>query len=127
MDQTQARAVVATGLTSTEAAELRVALDEAHATIAALTAENERLARCNAELAEVGHGLAHDIKNPLQAMFGFAELLAEGDGGELNPLGRQCVDAIRRAGRRLVSLVDDTLRAAESGASATVPFQRLQA
>ena len=62
-------------------------------------------------------GLGHDLKNPLNAIDGHAQLLEDGIKGELSATQRDSVVRIRRAVRSLLTLVDDLveLSRAESG------------
>ena len=58
-----------------------------------------------AELGALSAELAHEIKNPLAAMRGSADLLAENGDGET----RRLLDILRRESDRLGALVDDFL------------------
>ncbi len=58
-----------------------------------------------AELGALSAELAHEIRNPLAAMRGSAELLAEGGDSE----SRRLLDILRRESDRLGALVDDFL------------------
>jgi two-component system, OmpR family, phosphate regulon sensor histidine kinase PhoR len=49
--------------------------------------------------------LSHDLRTPLTSISGYAELLAEGDVGELTLAQEQVVAAIRRNAARLEELV----------------------
>jgi tellurite resistance protein TerC len=62
-------------------------------------------------------GFSHDLKNPLGAIEGHAELLEAGLRGELTEPQRDSVQRIRRLVRSLVTLIDDVLEIAraESG------------
>jgi two-component system phosphate regulon sensor histidine kinase PhoR len=53
--------------------------------------------------------VTHELRTPLTAILGYAELLADGDGGELTPPQRRGVDAILRNAGRLRDLVEDLL------------------
>ena len=67
--------------------------------------------------ARLMRGLGHDLKNPLNAIDGHAQLLEDGVKGELSPGQRDSVVRIRRAVRSLLTLIDDLLELsrAESG------------
>lgn len=62
-------------------------------------------------------GIGHDLKNPLNAIDGHAQLLEDGIKGELGAGQRDSVVRIRRSVRSLLTLVDDLLELsrAESG------------
>jgi signal transduction histidine kinase len=50
---------------------------------------------------------AHDLKTPLTAIVGYAELLADGTVGDLQPEQKQFLNVIDRNARRLESMIDD--------------------
>lgn len=52
------------------------------------------------------HGLAHDMRTPLMAILGHAELLAKGLGGPLTPQQATFVAAIRHGGQQLQLSID---------------------
>ncbi|HEX6965764.1 MAG TPA: HAMP domain-containing sensor histidine kinase [Gemmatimonadaceae bacterium] len=62
-------------------------------------------------------GLSHDLKNPLGAIEGHAELLEDGLRGELTEPQRESVQRIRALVHSLLALIDDVLEIsrAESG------------
>jgi signal transduction histidine kinase len=66
--------------------------------------EIERLMEGKARLMR---GLAHDLKNPLNAIYGYAQLLEDGVLGELARTQRESVAHIRRAVRGLLELIHD--------------------
>jgi signal transduction histidine kinase len=59
--------------------------------------------------ARLMRGITHDIKNPLNAIDGFAGILSEGIRGELSTEQRRCVDRIRGSTAAVLALVDDLL------------------
>ncbi len=63
-------------------------------------------------------GFSHDVKNPIGAADGYAELLAEGIYGELSAEQGESIGRIRRCIKTALSLIDDlhALARAESGA-----------
>ena len=69
-------------------------------------ADLERVLEWRARLAR---GFSHDLKNPLNAIDGHAELLEEGVRGPLSPPQRESVARIRRLVRSLLALLDDLL------------------
>ena len=62
-------------------------------------------------------GFSHDVKNPIGAADGFAELLSLGVYGELSAEQRGSIDRMRRSIRTALSLIDDLheLARAETG------------
>jgi signal transduction histidine kinase len=50
---------------------------------------------------------AHDLKTPLTAIVGYAELLADGTVGDLQPEQKQFLNVMDRNARRLESMIDD--------------------
>ena len=62
-------------------------------------------------------GFSHDVKNPLGAADGYAELLSAGVYGELAAKQRESIQRIRRSIRRALDLIDDLheLARAETG------------
>ena len=62
-------------------------------------------------------GVTHDLKNPLHAIDGHAQLLEDGLLGELTTAQRDSVGRVRRGVRTLLGLIDDLLELAraESG------------
>ncbi len=74
----------------------------------------ERLMRSRQRLMR---GFSHDVKNPLGAADGYADLLNGGIYGELNAEQRESVQRIRRSIRRALDLIDDLheLARAETG------------
>jgi signal transduction histidine kinase len=67
-------------------------------------------------------GFSHDVKNPLGAADGYAELLTEGVYGELTPEQRESVKRLRDCIRGALALIDDLheLARVEAGALAVV-------
>jgi signal transduction histidine kinase len=67
--------------------------------------------------ARFARGLSHDLKNPLGAIDGYAELLATDVFGATTDAQRQAIGRVRGAVRTLLALVDDmlVLARAESG------------
>jgi two-component system, OmpR family, sensor kinase len=53
--------------------------------------------------------VSHELRTPLTSVTGYAEMLADGDAGELNEQQARMVDTIDRNARRLLSLVEDLL------------------
>ncbi len=93
------------------------------ADISAIAIENMTLKKnilhCSAERAELLtrqkqleiqlHSLAHDIKNPLFTMLGFAEILQTENGRALDDKSRQYLESILRTGKKLNKQVERML------------------
>ena len=71
-----------------------------------------QLAEVRGALDEFGRmcvSLSHDIRQPLRSIRGFAEQLANGDGGQLNPEGRDAAERIIRVVLKTESLAESLL------------------
>jgi signal transduction histidine kinase len=73
--------------------------------------------------ARLVRGITHDLKNPLNAIVGYTELLEQGIKGPLSAEQLQSVNRIRRSAESLLSLIRDILdmSRAESGQLTVVP------
>ena len=86
------------------------------------------LARARDEALQASHlnaafldNVSHEVRTPLNSILGFAGLIAEGSGADAEQ--RQFVEAIQRAGRRLVDTIDRVLDVSkiEAGTFVTRP------
>ncbi|MBW3656337.1 MAG: HAMP domain-containing histidine kinase, partial [Gemmatimonadetes bacterium] len=59
-------------------------------------------------------GITHDLKNPLGAADGYAELLQEGIEGELTPGQRKMLDALRRCHADTLATISELLEVARA-------------
>jgi PAS domain S-box-containing protein len=75
------------------------------------------LERATESRARLMRGFSHDLKNPLGAADGYAQLLEDGMYGELNPQQKQSVGRMRNALAAALRLITDLLELAraESG------------
>jgi signal transduction histidine kinase len=82
----------------------------------AVEAEERRaaLAEAMASRARLMRGVSHDLKNPLHAIDGHAQLLEDGMRGPLTPEQRDSIGRIRRSTRALMALVHDLLELARA-------------
>jgi two-component system sensor histidine kinase/response regulator len=79
---------------------------------AELEAANQALLRSNAELDSFAQSVSHDLRTPLNAVIGFAELLFDDGTGPLNDTQRTYLRHIVEGGTRLRDLTEDLLRCA---------------
>jgi signal transduction histidine kinase len=75
-------------------------------TVADRTAELRAMV---ADLEAFSYSISHDLRAPLRAMQGFAQLLHETHGSALNEEGRMWLQKIMRSGTRLNKLIEDVL------------------
>ena len=98
-------------------------LTERRAAEEALREANEQLQRSNLELDRFVSVAAHDLREPLRTVGGFAELLQQRHGDVLDDTGRSFLQHIRYASDRMHKLLDDLLDYARGAAAppASVP------
>ncbi|NTW02777.1 MAG: hybrid sensor histidine kinase/response regulator, partial [Oscillochloris sp.] len=78
--------------------------------------QNIDLARTNAELRRATQlkdeflaGISHEVRTPLTAILGLAEVTRAGLVGALNPLQIENIQGIEESGRHLLALINDFL------------------
>jgi signal transduction histidine kinase len=74
-----------------------------------LEAANSELRSVNRELEAFAHTVAHDLRTPLNAMMGFAELLCSETPGPLNAVQKEYLLDIQDSGERLAQLTKHLL------------------
>ena len=74
--------------------------------MASRTAELEA---SNKELEVFSYSVSHDLRAPLRAINGFAEILLKETNGSLNEKARHYLSTVASSGRRMGELVDDLL------------------
>ncbi|MFO1281737.1 MAG: ATP-binding protein [Burkholderiales bacterium] len=75
----------------------------------ALSARSEALERSVADLEAFAYSISHDLRAPLRAISGFADLLRESDGERLSEEGRGMLGRIAAAALRMSGMIDDVL------------------
>lgn len=85
---------------------LRLSVDER---TAELQRANERLARAAAAKDASLAGVSHELRAPLSAILGLAQLVGDGAYGPLGDQQRDALRTIAASGRHLLSLIDDLL------------------
>jgi light-regulated signal transduction histidine kinase (bacteriophytochrome) len=61
------------------------------------------------EFEQFSHSVSHDLRAPLRAVEGFAQILAEDYRAQLGEEGRRCVDILANSARKATLLLDDLL------------------
>jgi hypothetical protein len=65
-----------------------------------------RLRAANRDLEGLSHSLAHDLRTPLRAINGFAQILSDTQGDGLDANGQDCLAEIRRSAVRMGGIID---------------------
>jgi signal transduction histidine kinase len=63
----------------------------------------------NREIDAFAHTVAHDLKNPLHLITGYAYLLEEDYAPELDAVGRECLEAITQSVDKMAGIIDALL------------------
>ncbi|MEI7606349.1 MAG: ATP-binding protein [Rhodospirillaceae bacterium] len=96
-------------------AEVRALTDSLERRVAERTLQ---LRQTNADLESFCHSVSHDLKAPLRAISGFAEILLRRNRNALDDKGRHHLDNIRDAAERMSLLIEDLLSYARIGRGA---------
>jgi signal transduction histidine kinase len=126
-EQDQQRTSVRLGLLGLIAAAVTWWLSRrTHAYAHAAEERRAALAEAVASRARFMRGVSHDLKNPIHAIDGHAQLLEDGLRGPLTPEQQDSIGRIRRSARSLMALIEDLLELAraESG-QLTVKLDRV--
>lgn len=70
---------------------------------------NQQLRAANQELEAFSYSVSHDLRAPLRGIDGFSQALLEECGDRLDTQGREYLNRVRAAGRRMGELIDDLL------------------
>ncbi len=74
-----------------------------------LARANQALAEVNQELEAFSYSVSHDLRAPLRSMTGFAQILLDDYGDKVDAQGRNYLERIQAAARRMGQLIDDLL------------------
>jgi len=74
-----------------------------------LQEKNTALERANEAKDSFLASMSHELRTPLNGIIGFAEFLADGKPGTINPKQREYLEDILNSGRHLLHLINDIL------------------
>jgi PAS domain S-box-containing protein len=83
--------------------------DELHDSLRREQAMVERLRVAHQAKSEFVSSVSHELRTPLTNVLGYVEMLADGDGGELNTDQARMLEVVDRNTRRLLALIEDLL------------------
>ncbi len=75
----------------------------------ALDRANAALESANRELESFSYSVSHDLRSPLRAIDGYAQMLEEDYTAQLDDTGRRYIRTIRAGSQRMAALIDDLL------------------
>ena len=74
-----------------------------------------RLQQTNRELDAFVSTVSHDLRSPLTPLIGFAELLEDRYGEQLDDIGQECISEIKKTAERMKDLLEDLLSLSRVG------------
>mgnify|MGYP001042078879 CR=1 FL=1 len=92
-----------------QADRLAVQADELERVRRALERHSQEIERSLADRSRFFAAISHELRTPINAVIGYAELLEQGILGELAPAQREAVGKIGASAAQLLALIDDTL------------------
>lgn len=115
-----ARDITERKVTERELAEARAQLqkhsEELERKVEARTAE---LRDAMVQLETFSYSISHDLRAPLRAMNGFADIVLKEHAQQLQPEGRELLERVVRSGRRLGALIEEVLSSARAKLTAS--------
>lgn len=85
----------------------------------------EQLRQANKDLESFSYSISHDLRAPLRAIFGFSQILASRHAESLNEEGKQFLEYVVSASKRMEQLINDLLSYSRLGRKA-VQIQSVQ-
>lgn len=82
---------------------------------ARLEEQTRALEETNRDLERFSYSASHDLRAPLRAISGFAEIVEQDEADHLSPDGRMLLASISRSAQRMNDLIDDLLEFARCG------------
>ncbi len=75
----------------------------------ALAQRSAQLEDARQEFEQFAYSISHDLRAPLRAIEGFAQILAEDHGASLDDDGKRCIEVLTAGARKASLLIDDLL------------------
>ena len=80
-----------------------------------LATQTAELVEVNKELDSFSYSVSHDLRAPLRAVDGFAQMFEEDYGKQLDPEGKRLIGVVRSNARRMDELINDLLELSRLG------------